>query len=69
MIMTKIELNQLNDLLTKLAGERLKELDEENPDAQVYDLDAEELYELDDYDRLMEGIDIVQTCISEMKGE
>ena len=67
--MTKIELNQLNDLLTKLAGERLKELDEENPDAQVYDLDAEELYELDDYDRLMEGIDIVQTCISEMKGE
>ena len=66
--MTKIELKQLNDLLTKLAGERLKELDEEYPDEQVYDLDAEELYELDDYDRLLEGIDIVQTCISEMKG-
>lgn len=29
--MTKIELKQLNDLLTKLAGERLKELDEEYP--------------------------------------
>ena len=67
--MTKNEIKQLDDLLTKLAGERLKELDEEYPDVGVYDLDAEDLYELDDYDRLIEGIDLVQTCLSEMRGE
>ena len=67
--MTTKELNQLNELLTKLMGERLKELDEEYPDNDIYNMDCEELYELDDGDNLCQGIDIVQTVISNMRGD
>lgn len=66
--MTKTELKTLYELLMKLHGERMSELDTEFPEEDVYNMDPEELYELDDYDRLIEGLDIVIGCIVDMKG-
>lgn len=66
--MTKTELKTLYELLMKLHGERMSELDGEFPEEDVYNMDPEELYELDDYDRLIEGLDIVIGCIVDMKG-
>ena len=73
--MTKQELNTLHELATKLLKERLEELDKEFPEGEyfdegtnVYSLDSEELYELDDGDRLCEGLDIVIGVVAELKG-
>jgi hypothetical protein len=67
--MTKSELNKLHELSTKLLGERLKELDEQYPESDIYDLDSEELYDLDDGDRLCEGLDIVIGVVENIRGE
>lgn len=52
--MTDEKLNQLYDLLSELKDQRLKELDEEHPEENVYSMSEEELYDLDDYDCLIE---------------
>jgi len=78
--MTKQELDTLYELLEKLQKERLDELNKEYPevyserlekDVDVYTLleeDPMSLYELDDGDRLSEGLDIVITVVAELKG-
>lgn len=51
--MTDEKLNQLYDLLGELKDQRLKELAEEHPEENVYNMSDEELYDLDDYDCLI----------------
>lgn len=80
--MTKSELNQLHNLLTKFYKERLDELNKEFPegvyserldeDVDVYTLSEQDpttLWELDDGDRLSEGIDIVIGVVENIRGE
>ena len=76
--MTKQELNTLYELLKKLQKERLDELNEEYPevyseeldkDVDVYTLSEQDpmsLYELDDGDRLSEGLDIVIGVVGDL---
>lgn len=52
----------VNDLL-ELRNKRIKELEEKYPDLDFEELELDELYELDDYDCLIEGIDIVVNAI------
>ena len=77
--MTKQELDTLYELLEKLQKERLDELNEEYPEVYSEELDEEvdvytlleqdpmSLYELDDGDRLSEGLDIVIGVVQDMK--
>lgn len=80
--MTKSELNQLHNLLTKFYKERLDELNKEFPEGvyserldenvDVYTLSEQDpttLWELDDGDRLSEGIDIVIGVVENIRGE
>ena len=74
--MTKSELDKLHELSTKLLKERLEELDKQYPSGEyfeegesVYDLDCEELYELDDGDNLCQGLDIVIGVTENLRGE
>ena len=79
--MTKQEIRTLEELLEKLQKERLDELNKEfgevyseelDKDVDVYTLSEQDpmsLYELDDGDRLSEGLDIVISVVSNMKGE
>lgn len=64
--MTDEKLNQLYNLLSELKDQRLKELDEEHPEDNVYDMSDEELYDLDDYDCLIEHIDAIKTILEQM---
>ena len=64
--MTDEKLNQLYDLLGELKDQRLKELDEEHPEENVYDMSEEELYDLDDYDCLIEHIDAIKSILEQM---
>ena len=77
--MTKQELDTLYELLEKLQKERLDELNKEYPEVYSEELDEEvdvytlleedpmSLYELDDGDRLSEGLDIVIGVVQDMK--
>lgn len=64
--MTDEKLNQLYDLLSELKDQRLKELDEEHPEENVYSMSDEELYDLDDYDCLIEHIDAIKSILEQM---
>lgn len=64
--MTNLKLNHLYYLLNELKEQRLKELDEEHPEENVYDMSEEELYELDDGDSLVEHIDAIQSILEQM---
>lgn len=64
--MTDEKLNQLYDLLSELKDQRLKELDEEHPEENVYSMSDEELYDLDDYDCLIEHIDAIKSVLEQM---
>ena len=64
--MTTEKLNQLYDLLSELKDQRLKELDEEHPEENVYSMSDEELYDLDDYDCLIEHIDAIKSILEQM---
>ena len=64
--MTEEKLNQLYDLLSELKDQRLKELDEEHPEENVYSMSDEELYDLDDYDCLLEHIDAIKSILEQM---
>lgn len=79
--MTKQEIRTLEELLEKLQKERLDELDKEfgevyserlDENVDVYTLSEQDpmsLYELDDGDRLSEGLDIVISAVSNMEGK
>lgn len=64
--MTNEKLNQLYNLLSELKDQRLKELDEEHPEDNVYSMSEEELYDLDDYDCLIEHIDAIKSILEQM---
>ena len=64
--MTNEKLNQLYNLLGELKDQRLKELDEEHPEDNVYSMSDEELYDLDDYDCLIEHIDAIKSILEQM---
>ena len=64
--MTDEKLNQLYNLLGELKDQRLKELDEEHPEDNVYSMSEEELYDLDDYDCLIEHIDTIKSILEQM---
>lgn len=64
--MTDEKLQQLYDLLSELKEQRLKELDEEHPEENVYSMSEEELYDLDDYDCLIEHIDAIKSILEQM---
>lgn len=64
--MTIEKLNQLYNLLNELKDQRLEELDEEHPEENVYDMNKEELYDLDDCDCLIEHIDAIKSVIDWM---
>ena len=64
--MTDEKLNQLYNLLSELKDQRLKELDEEHPEENVYSMSEEELYDLDDYDCLIEHIDAIKSILEQM---
>lgn len=64
--MTDVELNQLYNLLSELKDQRLKELDEEHPEENVYSMSEEELYDLDDYDCLIQHIDAIKSILEQM---
>ena len=63
--MTMEKLQQLYDLLSELKDQRLKELDEEHPEENVYSMSDEELYDLDDYDCLIEHIEAIKTILEQ----
>lgn len=65
--MTDEKLNQLYDLLSELKDQRLKELDEEHPEENVYSMSDEELYDLDDCDCLIEHIEAIKTILEQMQ--
>ena len=64
--MTNEKLNQLYNLLSELKDQRLKELDEEYPEDNVYSMSEEELYDLDDYDCLIEHVDAIKSILEQM---
>lgn len=64
--MTDVKLNQLYNLLSELKDQRLKELDEEHPEENVYSMSEEELYDLDDYDCLIQHIDAIKSILEQM---
>lgn len=64
--MTDEKLNQLYDLLSELKDQRLKELDAEHPEENVYNMSDEELYDLDDYDCLIEHIDAIKSILEQI---
>lgn len=64
--MTTEKLNQLYNLLGELKDQRLKELDEEHPEDNVYSMSEEELYDLDDYDCLVEHIDAIMSILEQI---
>lgn len=64
--MTMEKLQQLYDLLSELKDQRLKELDEEHPEENVYSMSDEELYDLDDCDCLIEHIEAIKTILEYM---
>lgn len=64
--MTDEKLNKLYDLLSELKDQRLKELDEEHPEENVYSMSEEELYDLDDYDCLIQHIDAIKSILEQM---
>lgn len=64
--MTDEKLNQLYNLLGELKDQRLKELDEEHPEDNVYSMSDEELYDLDDYDCLIEHIDAIKSILEQI---
>ena len=66
--MTKQELDTLYELLTKLRTQRLEEVKQEHglTDEDIEEMSDEDLYDLDDYDRLIEGLDIVICTVEEM---
>lgn len=57
------ELKTLRDLLNKLEDERLDKYREEGYD--LADMSTQEIYEMDDSDNLIEGIDTVITVVAE----
>lgn len=61
--MTDEKLNQLYNLLNELKDQRLKELDEKHPEKNVYNMSEEELYDLDDYECLIEHIDAIKSVL------
>lgn len=69
--MTKIELKVLCSLLTKLRLEREHEIIEESPNMkQVFeDNDLDKIYEYDDEDNLIKGIDSVLVVAEDINGE
>ena len=64
--MTDEKLNQLYNLLSELKDQRLKELNEEHPEENVYNMSDEELYDLDDYDCLIEHIDAIKSILEQI---
>lgn len=64
--MTNEKLDKLYNLLIELKEQRLKELDEEHPEENVYDMSEEELYDLDDGDSLVEHIDAIKSILEQM---
>ena len=64
--MTDEKLNQLYDLLGELKDQRLKELAEEHHEENVYNMSDEELYDLDDYDCLIEHIDAIKSILEQI---
>ena len=64
--MTAKKLNQLYDLLSELKDQRLKELDAEHPEENVYGMSEEELYDLDDYDCLIQHIDAIKSILEQI---
>lgn len=66
--MKKDKMNQLTSLLTELYNERIEELTQRYPEEDFSKMGAE-IYDFDDSDRLIEGIDILYNYIVETKGE
>lgn len=64
--MTREELNTLSDLLLKLKEERLQEYRDEGY-YDVDNMDDEELYDVDDGDNLLQGIDTVYCVVQNVK--
>ena len=64
--LTKEELETLDRLLTKLKNLRVQEYEEEGYDLNDYE--PEEIYEMDDGDRLLEGLDIVIGVVEDIRG-
>ena len=64
--MTREELNTLSDLLLKLKEERLQEYRDEGY-YDVDNMDDEELYDVDDDDNLLQGIDTVYCVVQNVK--
>lgn len=64
--MTLEKLNQLYNLLDELRHQRLKELDTEYPEKNIHDMSEEEIYELDDYDCLVEHVDAIMSILEQM---
>lgn len=64
--MTNEKLNQLYNLLDELKDQRIKELDEEHPEENVYSMSEEELYDLDDYDCLIQHIDAIKSILEQI---
>lgn len=64
--MTAEKLNQLYDLLSELKDQRLKELNAEHPEENVYSMSEEDLYDLDDYDCLIQHIDAIKSILEQI---
>lgn len=64
--MTNEKLDQLYNLLSELKDQRLKELNTEYPEENVYTMSDEELYNLDDGDCLVEHIDAIMSILEQM---
>lgn len=56
--MTKEKLKQLNKLIVELHNERMNELVAKYG-VEIYDYDDEDLYDLDDGDKCIQGCDII----------
>jgi hypothetical protein len=71
--MTKQELDTLWELACKLRNERLEEIKKENNLTEdelqelVDDPYCEDLYDIDDGDNLIQGLDIVISVVEDMK--
>lgn len=71
--MTRQELDTLCELASKLRKERLEEIKKENDFTEeelqelVDDPYCEDLYDIDDGDNLIQGLDIVISVVEDMK--
>ena len=64
--MNNQERKTLKELLKKLRNERLTDLVLECMNPDIYGMDPEEVYEIDDYSRVIEAIDTIDAYFDEL---